>query len=164
MHFIESVGFGLVASGIHEAAGRIPKGDPEVHLEEARQFYIDLLDRSDATPYTIALDGDTISGNYVLIEALNAPMIGPRINLTAHASIADGLLSIVAVANADRARLRAYFEALRGGSTADAGFTSWRAPRLEIGGASRMHIDDRVVDVDGPVRISIAPAALPVLV
>lgn len=162
-YFLESVGAGLVADSIDRARQTVAKDDPDTHLEEARHLYIEMLARQQPCRHAIEIGDAGVSGDYLLVEALNTPLIGPGIRLTAGASPADGLLSMVAVTDVDREALSRYLESLRDGSSADAGFDSWRAPEVILHGASRVHVDDMIEPVVGSVAIRIAPGALPIL-
>ena len=162
-HFLESVGVGLVTDTIERARHAVSKDYQATHLEDARRLYIEVLTRQQPSRHAIAIGDAGVSGDYLLIEALNTPLIGPGINLTAGASAADGLLSVVAVTDVDRDTLSRYLQSLREGATADAGFHSWRAPDVTLHGASRVHIDDTIETVTGSVAISIAAGALPIL-
>jgi diacylglycerol kinase (ATP) len=161
--FLESVGCGLVTDCIVKARDTISKDDPETHLDDARQLYVDVLGNLDAREYSIRIGDEHLSGEYLLIEAMNMPLMGPGVKLTSEASAADGLLSVVAIDVRDRVRLCEYLRRLRDGSTADGGFKSWRVPNIEIRGATRMHVDDRIEDVQDAVRIRIRASSLPVL-
>jgi diacylglycerol kinase (ATP) len=162
-YFVESVGFGLVTDTIATARQTLSKDDPDEHLEDARRLYVEMFDRLPPRRYAMRIDNDTIEGDYLLIEALNTALIGPGIHLTASANAADGLLSIVAVTPDEQTTLATYLRALRDGSTTDAGFKSLRVATIEVSGADRMHIDDRIEPVTGAVKIGILPAALPML-
>lgn len=162
-YFLESVGVGLVTDAIDRARQTVSKDDPETHLEDARHLYVEMLARQQPCRHAIAIGDAGVSGDYLLVEALNTSLIGPGLNLTAGANAADGLLSVVAVTDVDRNALSRYLESLRDGSTADAGFHSWRAPEVILHGASRVHVDDMIEPVAGSVAIRIAPGALPIL-
>lgn len=162
-HFLESVGCGLVTMCIEEARRTLSKDDPETHLEDARRLYVDLLARLEPRRYSLLIGGEEVTGEFVLVEALNTPRIGPSVHLSPDASVADGLLSVVAVAESERDKLAAYLDALLHGSQAAAGFASWRAPEIEIRGADRVHIDDRVEPAGDVVRVRVTPRTLPVL-
>jgi len=164
-YFVESVGCGLVTDCIAEANETIAKDDPETHLAEARQLYVDTLDRLAHRHYEIRLDDETIEGDFLAVEALNTPSIGPRVEFAAGANAADGLLSVVAVAEVDRYQLAGYLLALRAGDAARAGLESWRVRAIAISGAERIHVDDQVMQVEPtrPISIRILPSALLVL-
>jgi diacylglycerol kinase family enzyme len=161
--FLESVGFGLVTDCIDKARDTISKDDPETHLDDARQLYVDMLRDLDAREYSIRIGDEDVSGQYLSIEVMNMPLMGPGVKLTSDASAADGLLSVVAVDAREKVRLCEYLRKLRDGSSADGGFKSWRVPEIEIRGAARMHVDDRIEDVNDAVRIRIRAASLPIL-
>lgn len=162
-YFLESVGCGLVTDCIDRARHTISKDDPETHLDDARQLYVDMLRDLAVRKYSLRIGDEDVSGGYLLIEVMNMPLMGPGVKLTSEASAADGLLSVVAVDVRDKARLCDYLRTLRDGSTADGGFRSWRVPNIEIRGAARMHVDDRTEDVDDAIRIRIRAASLPIL-
>ena len=162
-HFLESVGFGLVTDSIETGRKTLSKDDPDTHLEHARQLYVEMLDRLQPQRYSLCIEGELVEEEYLLVEVLNTAFIGPRLQLTAGANVADGLLSVVAITRSDKVPLANYLQALRDGSTRDAGFKSWRVPTIEVTGAHRMHVDDRIEAVSGAVKISVAPSALTVL-
>jgi diacylglycerol kinase (ATP) len=163
-YFLESVGCGLVTECIAEARDTIAKDDPDTHLADARQLYVDTLHHLVPRRYQIQLDDETIEGDFLVVEALNTPSIGPRAEFAAGTNAADGSLSLVVVAEADRRQLAHYLESLRAGDAAPAGFESWRVRAITITGADRIHVDDRVVPVQAArISIGILRSALPVL-
>ena len=161
--FLESVGCGLVTACIAIGRETIEKGDPDSHMVEARDLYLDTLRDLRPAHYDLRIDGEEISGEFLLVEALNTPSIGPQLRLTKDVNAADGFLSVVVVQDSERAMLEAYLSALQDGSDEPAGFKSWRARSVEITGADRMHVDDQVVDVEGPISISTRPSLLRIL-
>ena len=162
--FLESVGFGLVTSCIAEGQATLPKDDPETHLADARTLYLNTLARLAPRHYDITIDGERLSGEFLLVEALNTPSIGPQLEFSAGTNAADGFLSVVAVTAAERDALVAYLNTLHAGGAAHDGFKSWRAREVAVSGADRAHVDDRVVEAGEPVvAIGIRHAALPVL-
>src|SRR6185436_12954897 len=104
---------------------------------------------------SIKLDGDTIAGDYLLIEVLNIAAIGPGVRLTGDVSPADGLLSVVAAGNAERPAIKDYMRERVNGEPDHAGLPSWRASRVELNGLREYHVDDQVRSAEGKT-ISIA--------
>jgi diacylglycerol kinase family enzyme len=147
--FLESVGCGLVTSCIVEGEATLAKDHPETHLSEARDLYLETLRHHAPRHYDITLDDERISGEFLVVEVLNVPSIGPKIELTADVSAADGVLSVVLLKESDRNALVAYLAARGSGPAAPAGFRSWRVKTIEIAGADRFHVDDRVMDSGG---------------
>ena len=74
-------------------------------------MYVDLIDSVAASHFEIAIDGTTIEGDYLLVEVLNMPSVGPNVRLTSEVNPADGLLSVVVAAESDRPALAAYLRA-----------------------------------------------------
>ena len=70
--------------------------DPETHLAEARELYVETLRDLAPRHYDITLDGERISREFLLVEVLNTPSIGPKLEFTADVNAADGHLSVVA--------------------------------------------------------------------
>ena len=163
-YFLESVGCGLVTDSIHDARVSIAKDDPDTHLADARELYADTLQFLAHRHYAIQIDDEALEGNFLLVEALNTPSIGPRLELAGATNAADGWLSLVVITEADRGRLAEYLQRLRAGEAAEAGFESWRVRTIAISGAERIHIDDQVVQLNSDrVTIGIQPSALAVL-
>jgi diacylglycerol kinase (ATP) len=163
-YFLESVGTGLVAEGIAEGKATLSKGDPEEHLLQARQMYLDTIQHLRPRRRRLTIDGQSMDGEYLLIEVLNTPSIGPGIRLSPDVNAADGLLSVVAAGEADRDALAEYVRARMTGNPADAGLKSWPAARVEIGGMDDVHVDDEVREGEGDaVTVAIKPGFLRVL-
>ena len=162
--FIESVGCGLVTSCITAGNENLAKDHPETHLTEARAMYLQTLRHLEPRHYDVTLDGERISRAFLLLEALNTPSIGPMLEFTADVSAADGFLSVVLLGESDRDALAAYLAAPGSGRPAPADFRSWRVKTIEIAGADRLHVDDRVLDSGGqPISIGIHPRSLAIL-
>ena len=100
--FIESVGCGLVTSCITEGNATLAKDHPQTHLAEARELYVKALGDLVPRHYDITLDGERVSREFLLVEALNTPSIGPMLEFTADVSAADGFLSVVLLGESDR--------------------------------------------------------------
>jgi diacylglycerol kinase (ATP) len=92
-YFLESLGMGIYASILKsykpEEGKSIRRGIESIleGLEEYEQ----------PKSFNIILDGQDISGNYMLVEILNTPTIGPRLRLANHVEPDDGLFDIVRV-------------------------------------------------------------------
>ena len=161
--FLESVGCGLVTHCIEVGREILSKDHPETHLEDARNLYLDTLRDLRPRPYDIVLDGERLSGDFLLVEALNTPSIGPKLEFTPDANAADGFLSVVVAAESDREMLVEYLTALRDGSDVKGGLKSWRVRAVEISGANQIHVDDRVIDAGGSISIELRPLSLSIL-
>jgi diacylglycerol kinase family enzyme len=162
--FLESAGVGLIADGIAEGRAAISKeADVVSQLAHARQLYVDAVQRLQPKHYSITVDDERIDGEFLLVEVLNIPSVGPNVRLTPEVSPADGLLSVVMAGESDRDALVSYLQS-RNGDGHDAGLKSWRAKRVGLAGAHTLHVDDDLREaVKDAVSISIQPASLAVL-
>jgi len=163
--FLESVGAGLVVAGINAGTAVIPKnGDPVSNVARARELYVEAIQRLQPRHCDITLDGTSIADDYLLVEVLNIPSVGPGVSLSADVNPADGLLSVVVATEAEREQLAAYLKARQNGEPASAGLRSWRASHIELRGLAAFHVDDEVRSAHGAtVTIGITPASLAVM-
>ncbi len=162
--FLEGVGAGLVAEGITEGRAAISRdADPAARLAHARELFFETIERLMPRQHTITIDGTVIEGEYLLVEVLNIPSVGPNVRLSADTSPADGLLSVVVAGEADREAISAYLRGQAHG-VQDAGLKSWRGSRVELKGLQAYHVDDEVRAAGGgAVIIGITPLCLGVI-
>jgi diacylglycerol kinase family enzyme len=102
-------------------AWSIPQADSSAmlhHMDSARRklAYVRkmLADRLEQAPLLRCkawLDGRDVSGDYLLLEAMNIRSIGPRLALAPDADPGDGLLDVVAVSRANAKKLRKHLAA-----------------------------------------------------
>ncbi len=163
--FLEAVGAGLVANAIDEGRSSIPKnGDPGTSLSHARELYVDMIACLRPRHYTIAMDDETIEGDYLVVEVLNMGSIGPRLRFSAEVNPADGLLSVVVAGETERDALATYMETGRNGTSADVGLKSWRASRVQLKGVDQYHVDDDVREAGrDTIVITVEPGMLSIL-
>jgi diacylglycerol kinase family enzyme len=57
---------------------------------------------------TVRLDGQDLSGDYYMLEAMNIRFIGPNLDLVPRAQINDGLLDVVFVPKGEQSKLSQY--------------------------------------------------------
>jgi diacylglycerol kinase family enzyme len=158
--FFESVGAGLIPSGI--GAARAENGASTSKPEDAVQMFRDALARLEPQPWTLVIDGQQQSGEFLLVEVLNMPSIGPNLVLSDEADPSDGLFSVVIATEAERRALDDYLlERLRGGD-GSLSLPPRHASRVEIRGSTDVHVDDQVLHTQSPQAVSliIQPAAL----
>lgn len=161
--FLESVGIGLLA----EMMAAIDAGEAgwvndlsrrEMRISAALEVLGGVLNDSSGIGCDLELDGQRISGEYLLIEILNFGAAGPNLALAPGADCGDGLLDIVLVEAHERDLLEAHLTAVRAGND--------DVPQLPIRHArhvavefvpSRLHLDDELWTADaGPDRIRAA--------
>jgi diacylglycerol kinase (ATP) len=145
-HFVESVGMGLLAWSIPQAdsSAMLHHMDgAQKKLAYVRKMLADRLEHAPLLRCKASLDGREVSGDYMLIEAMNIRSIGPRLALAPDADPGDGLLDVVAVSRANAQKLRKHLAASgnRSGHLADLPRHRGRELRMEWT-ESEIHFDD----------------------
>ena len=171
-HFIEGFGLGLFAETMFRIDGAKAKElekaeDPEAEMASVLKMLKVSLRNLKNKELTIRLDGKDLSGEYVLIEALNVRFIGPNLHLAPQADIKDGFLDIVTVPHRQRAKLNKYLSRRIHGDAVLHGFPSHRGRHLQIElDSSPVHIDDMRWPQEGvalkshAITIQVEPGAL----
>jgi diacylglycerol kinase (ATP) len=165
--FIEAVGAGLVAEGICNADTRRRNGGwvDKPSVLEGANLYLETLSAVMPTRSTIEADGETIEGEFLLIEVLNMPLVGANLRFSSDADPGDGLLSIVAIGGNEREALHEYLAQRANDRDALAPFVSRKAAHVNLKGWPGLHVDDAYhrVDPQTPTSIEIDPGVLRVL-
>jgi diacylglycerol kinase (ATP) len=92
-YFLESLGLGFYASILNYYE---PQKGKSI-LRGIESILEGLSDYQEPKSFHMTLDGQDISGEYLLVEILNTPTIGPRLKLAAHTDPQDGLFNVVRV-------------------------------------------------------------------
>jgi len=147
-HFVEGFGAGLFACTMPEAdASRTLGGltETEAKVAYALQMLRDRLAECAPQALAVKLDGRDLSGDYVLVEAMNMQYVGPNLYLAPDCDLRDGLLDVVLVPFAERARLLRYLSDWQNGILWPPELSTHRGKRLELEWTGyEVHIDDRV--------------------
>jgi diacylglycerol kinase (ATP) len=145
--FIEGVGVGVFADLLAHSdpakAKKIKKGrNPvEAGLRRLRRQ----AERAEPVQICAELDGEDISGEYLLFEALNLRYIGPNLFLTASTAAGDGHFELVMVTEAERSRLLYYLDHWQDDRERLAILPSRSGTRLKLEWTGfPMHIDDKL--------------------
>lgn len=165
--FVEGTGIGLVPRGINRGRAehrRQPGGDAAAEVTWARGKFLEALDTLQPQYSSVCVDGETIEGDFLLVEVLNIASVGPRLRLSTETAPADGLLSAVIAGADDRAAIRSHLRRPWDDDDNHAWLKSWRAKTIEVAGWHEYHVDDQVHTSDsGKLRIHIRPGAVAVL-
>jgi diacylglycerol kinase (ATP) len=109
------------------------------------------LDGCPAMPLKLTLDERDLSGEYVLVEAMNIRSIGPNLCLAPDADPGDGLLDMVLVSNDERERLKRYLSDRLEGKSECAVLNVQKGRHLHIECEHfPIHIDDDLQKKSGP--------------
>jgi diacylglycerol kinase (ATP) len=77
-------------------------GESQARLDAAREVFRHTLHDIPAARVDVSIDGEDLSGRYVLVEALNFGAAGPNLNFVPQGDAADGLLDLVLAEEVDR--------------------------------------------------------------
>jgi diacylglycerol kinase family enzyme len=148
--FLESVGLGLLSEAIHvidegHAAYVNEIGDTETRINAALDVFRHTVQEIPSAGIELWLDGEALSGEYILVEALNFGAAGPNLNFAPHGNPSDGLLDLVLAQEADRMLLRDRLNQLRSEPTSSSGLRTHRGRRIEMRcHGCRLHLDDQL--------------------
>lgn len=173
--FLESVGIGLLAdvmAAIDEGeAGWVNKlSHREMRISAALHVLRHALQRSRGVDAELDLDGQRVSGAYLLLEFLNFGAAGPNLELAPAADCGDGLLDVVLVEAHQRDLLEAHLTAVRDGVEHVPALPVRHARNVTIQFAPcRVHFDDELWAADATATrvdaaITLQPGALEFLV
>lgn len=111
-YFVEGIGAGvfanLLASSDPKKSKKRKQGKNPVEAGLRRLHQ--QAERADPVQICASLDGEDISGEYLLFEALNLRYIGPNLFLTANTTPGDGRFELVMVTEKERSRLLYYLD------------------------------------------------------
>ena len=169
--FLESVGVGLLSEAIHvidEGHARYVNeiGDTALRIDAALEVFRHTLDEMPTAAVELRLDGEALSGRYLLVEALNFGAAGPNLNFAPHGDPADGLLDLVLAEETDRHILRERLGQFRSEPTAAPVLRTHRGRRIELRcEGCLLHLDDQVRRGDeGAIEITVEAGALTFLI
>ena len=147
-HFIEGFGLGLFAETMFQIDSSNEKelahaDDPEEEINSVLKILKGRLRDFKSSKLNVRLDGEDLSGQYVLLEALNVRFIGPNLNFAPEADTQDGLLDIITVPQGQRAVLSKYLAGRINGANSLLKLPRRRGSHLQIEWeSSPVHIDD----------------------
>ncbi len=166
--FVEAVGVGLVPASIISTRFEPLEGeDVTSSISSALERYLDVLSRLEPRRWTLRLDGEEITADFIAVEVLNTRSVGPNLVLSQDADPYDGYFSVVTAAEEQRDELRRYLQdRIDGRDNINLALPVRRAQHVDIIGRGDTHIDDEVVRsaIPGTVSIRIEAAAVEVLV
>jgi len=142
--FLESFGVGLMPRLMDKASS--PRGaSAEERLADAVAQARRTARRSSAIDLNAVLDGQDLSGRYVLLEAMNIGWIGPNLNLAPRADPGDGQFDVVLVRESERALLVECLLAREQGSRWPQALPTVRGRSLRVAqNGFSVHVDDEI--------------------
>ena len=143
-YFIEGIGAGLFANLLAEPRSERLKergAAVEAGLRRLREHAL----HSEPLEIAARLDGEDISGSYILFEAINIAYIGPNLHLAQEGQTGDGHFDVLMVGDAERERLMHYLEHWQDNPERISVLPSRRGRHLELEWTGfPLHIDDKL--------------------
>ncbi len=165
--FVEGVGFGLVPAAITSVHTKpFTADDVPSKLARARIRYCQVLAALEPRRSTLTIDGDTVTGDFLLAEILNISSVGPNLVFAPQADPSDGSFSVVTATEEHREELNAYLKSLIDGREGRLSLPTVRAHEVHIETAEDVHVDDDIVrfPMSATMSIQIEVAAVEFLV
>jgi diacylglycerol kinase family enzyme len=155
-YFIEGVGAGVFAAVLAKpASSKLKNGKNPV--EHGLQRLKEQAGRSEPLEIRAMLDGEDISGRYIMFEAVNLRYVGPNLHLAHDSEPGDGQFDVVLVTEDERERLIHYLEHWKDNRERLAMLPTRRGRRLQLEWPGfPLHIDDKLKPTpkDKPKEIS----------
>jgi diacylglycerol kinase family enzyme len=165
---LESVGGGLVTHGI-VVTDRQDTSDPsrDAALERALGSYVEVLRQLPPTCWELTVDGEELTGDFLMLEALNMGAVGPNVMPAFDTDWGDGQLSLVTAGAEHRDELLAHvLERRRRREAPPMQLPTRQARSIVIHRGDRLHVDDEVfgaADAPGRVTIELQPGGVRVM-
>ena len=106
-YFFEAMGFGIYADVLAAYDPNEGKSVPR-----AVRALAQTLNDYEPFPLEATLDGESVSGHYLLFEVLNTKTVGPRLPIAPDASPRDGLFDVVRLSESSRVGFLGYVRSL----------------------------------------------------
>jgi diacylglycerol kinase (ATP) len=149
-HFVESAGVGFFASLLASRPPEEDRGTREDKMQAATERLRRHLAQASPLPLAVVADGKDLSGDYLLVEALNISAIGPGATLAPDADHAEPTLHLVLVTERERADLDGFLDRLAAGEPVATRLPSRAIHRLELDWPDgRGHVDDELWPLAG---------------
>ena len=148
--FVESIGIGLLAammSDIESGEGAHVNTLPnrETRISAALDVFDRVLRKAKPVRCEIQLDGETLAGEYLLVEVLNFGAAGPNLRLAPAADGADGLLDVVLIEAHERKRIENHLSTLATACSPVPALRAYHSRRVNLRcERCPLHLDDDV--------------------
>jgi diacylglycerol kinase family enzyme len=167
-YFLEGIGYGIFPFLMLEMA-RVEPGAVKRRgrNQKALQLMKKIIENYRKHECRLVVDGVDRSGEFMLVEIMNIPAIGPNLVLAGDANPGDGLLDVVVLRGDDRENFAGYIERRLKGENDPFPFSVIRGRDITMSwSGEHVHIDDEVIKIPRghEVRAQLQPAALEFLV
>jgi diacylglycerol kinase (ATP) len=103
--FSEAVGWGVFPAVIARARQLSEPDEPRRTLERDRGLFHAVIESFQPRAYEIQVDGVNVTGEFLAVEIMNIPLLGPRLALSPSSDPHDGLLELVLAGPTERPAL-----------------------------------------------------------
>ncbi len=103
--FSEGVGWGIFPLTIAVSKKSPSLEQPRRQLRRDRKHFRESLGSAQPRFYEIEIDGRDCSGNYLMVEVMNVPLLGPQLEVSPSSNPSDGALEVVLAGENERAAL-----------------------------------------------------------
>src|SRR5215467_325025 len=118
---------------------------PEEKITSVLALLKERLQSYQSKKVKVTLDGQDLSGDYILLEALNIAHIGPNLQLAPDANTGDGLLDVVLLPKSESDRLKRYLSDCVEGKPSGLSLPVRRGRHLQMEWYGfAIHIDDEM--------------------
>ncbi len=176
-YFFEGAGGGLLADYVRAAKKeqkrnrKVEKLSKEQEMARHSALLCRMLHDYPARQWKIEIDGEDISGRYVLWEAMNIHSVGPALHLAPRAATKDGQFDFVCARQADYALLLEHLDARVAGKKSKSPLPARRFRELRVvWKGSTLHLDDKPwpetkqsEKSSNEIKITVKPSALIIL-
>jgi diacylglycerol kinase (ATP) len=143
-YFIEGVGAGLFAGLLADGASKRLK-KRKAAVESGLERLREAAARTEPVEVAARLDGEDISGRYLMLEAVNLRYVGPNLHLAHESQPGDGHFDVVLVTEEERERLLYYLEHWQDNRDRLAILPTRRGRHLKLEWTGfPLHIDDKL--------------------
>jgi len=154
MRFVESVGVGVFTELVARGRSEVDESTTGLtgHAIDRALLLLQRIVAERGSRYRrLELDGSDLSGEYLLVEVMNMPLVGPNIPLAPGADYGDQQLEVVTVTEREREVLAAYIGARLGDGAAPPELTTRRATRVAMRASpGELHVDDEAWHPEEP--------------
>lgn len=168
--FIEAFGLGVFPEVIRASKKLEEPEDPDETLDRDLAIFQSVVEEAQPVSYTISADGEDLSGNYLLVEVMNIPFLGPNIPIAPGSVPGDGVFDLVLAGADRRSALLTHVAKVRKGQESEITLERAKARHIVIScGDRRFHWDgslseDAKKGTRSHFELSLEPHALQVLV
>ena len=146
MRFVESAGVGLFAELVTRGPDEIDENSAGLTgpaIDRALLLLQQIVAERKPTFRELKLDGKDLSGEYLLVEAMNIPSIGPNLPLAPGTDFGDGKLELVTVTERERKAVAEYVRARLAGDAARLKLPRRTGERVVLRASpGELHVDD----------------------